>query len=64
MKDVGNDGSVGIWHETYRIDPADCECIYGNMPVYGLADATTHSPLSEETRTASQRMATAASEKP
>ncbi len=59
-REVGDDGSVGIWHETYRIDPSQCECIYGNMPVYGLADATTHIPISEKTRSAASRMATSA----
>ncbi len=58
MKDVDSDGSVGIWHETYRVDPTSCECIYGNMPIYGLADATAHIPISQKTRTAQQRMAT------
>ncbi len=56
MRDVGADGSVGIWHETYRIDPADYECIYSNMPAFGLAAATTHVPISEKTRTAQARM--------
>jgi len=59
MKDIGGDGSVGIWHETYRVEPASCESIYGNMPAYGLAAATAHICLSEKTRTAKQRMATA-----
>ena len=58
MRSVGDDGSVGIWHETYRIDPANYECIYGNMPAFGLAGATTHIPTSEKLRTAQQRMAT------
>ena len=60
MKNVGNDGSVGIWHETYRIDPGSCECIYGNMPAYGLAGATKHIPISGKTRSAAQRMAVSA----
>lgn len=37
---VGNDGSVGIWHETYSIDPGKYEMVYGNMPLFGLAKAT------------------------
>ncbi|MEO0648503.1 MAG: DUF4188 domain-containing protein [Cyanobacteria bacterium J06650_10] len=60
MRNVGNDGSVGIWHETYRIDPGSCECIYGNMPAYGLAGATQHIPISGKTRSAAQRMAVSA----
>ena len=31
--------SVGIWHETYIIRPGEYECIYGNMPPFGLAKA-------------------------
>ena len=57
MRNIGSDGSVGIWHETYRINPGDYECIYGNMPAYGLAAATEHIPLSEKTRNATKRMA-------
>ena len=39
---VGSDGSVGIWHETYVIDSGRFECVYGNMPLFGLATATEH----------------------
>lgn len=56
MRDVGADGSVGIWHETYRVAAADYECIYSNMPAFGLAAATTHVPISEKTRMAKARM--------
>ena len=37
---VASSGDVGIWHETYRIRPGDFECIYNNMPLFGLARAT------------------------
>lgn len=39
---VGDDGSVGIWHETYLVDRKAYECVYGNMPIFGLAAATRH----------------------
>jgi len=39
---VGKDGTVGIWHETYLIEPGKYETIYANMPLFGLAAATTH----------------------
>jgi hypothetical protein len=29
-------GDVGIWHETYEIAPGRYECIYHNMPPFGL----------------------------
>ena len=32
-------GAVGLWHETYRVRKGDYECIYNNMPPYGLACA-------------------------
>ena len=56
MRSVGDDGSVGIWHETYRINPGECEAIYSNMPPYGLAAATNHMPVAEKRRAAAQRM--------
>lgn len=37
---LADDGSIGIWHETYLIEPGKYECIYGNMPPMGLAAAT------------------------
>ena len=33
---VGTNGDVGIWHETYRVKPGDYECVYVNMPQYGI----------------------------
>jgi len=31
--------NVGVWHETYQIDPGKFEAIYTNMPHFGLAQA-------------------------
>ena len=39
---VKSDGSVGIWHESYLVEPGRHETIYNNMPVFGLAKATEH----------------------
>lgn len=36
---VGASGTVGIWHETYRVRTSDLETIYINMPPSGLATA-------------------------
>ena len=33
---VGSDGTVGIWHETYLVQPGTYENIYANMPPFGL----------------------------
>lgn len=36
---VGSNGDVGIWHETYSIAPGEYECVYNNMPTWGLGAA-------------------------
>ena len=35
-KAIASNGDVGIWHETYIIEPGKYENIYNNMPPYGL----------------------------
>jgi hypothetical protein len=40
-KAVGSNGDVGIWHETYLIDPGQYENVYNNMPAWGLGRAGT-----------------------
>jgi hypothetical protein len=54
---VGSDGSVGIWHETYLVEPGHYEAFYGNMPVFGLAAATRHVPITKRSSSAKARMA-------
>ena len=56
-KAIGSDGSVGIWHETYKISPGNHEAIYSNMPVFGLAAATSHVPITSKRERASERLA-------
>lgn len=53
---VGSDGSVGIWHETYIVQANQYECVYGNMPVFGLAAATEHVPAVGRRETARRRL--------
>ncbi|PSB55369.1 DUF4188 domain-containing protein [Chamaesiphon polymorphus] len=55
-RSIGNDGSVGIWHETYLIPAGQSESIYANMPVFGLAAATTHIPAVGKKETARRRL--------
>lgn len=33
---IRSNGDVGIWHETYKVRAGEYECIYNNMPPYGL----------------------------
>jgi hypothetical protein len=53
---VGDDGTVGIWHETYQVAAGQSECIYANMPRFGLAIAGTHEPATGHLRDARTRM--------
>ena len=32
-------GDVGIFHETYAVEPDDCETVYNNVPAFGLGEA-------------------------
>lgn len=55
-RSVGNNGDVGIWHETYRVRPGDYECVYNNMPLFGLAKATRAVPATGRRESAPGRM--------
>ena len=55
---VGADGTVGIWHETYSINPGQFEVMYGNMPRFGLAAATEHVQITGRRETARKRLDT------
>lgn len=48
--------AVGIWHETYRIEPGTVECVYGDMPRVGLPAATDHVPATGTRLTARRRL--------
>jgi len=53
---VGTSGSVGIWHETYLVEPGKAESIYVNMPVFGLAAAAHHVKAEGRLAAAKDRM--------
>jgi hypothetical protein len=53
---------VGIWHETYIVRAGDYECLYGNMPRFGLAKAGEHVPISSKGETAAARRGAASVE--
>lgn len=55
-KAVGKDGTVGIWHETYKVRAGEYETMYGNMPRFGLASAFEHMPITRETTSARKRI--------
>jgi len=53
---VGSNGDVGIWHETYRVRPGDFECVYNNMPPFGLARASRQVAATGQRESAHGRM--------
>lgn len=56
-KRVGSSDVVGVWHETYVTGPGRHEVVYVNMPAFGLAAATRHTPVGAGSATAKQRLA-------
>lgn len=55
---IGSNPSSGIWHETYLIEPGNCEAIYGNMPIWGMAAATEHVKVGAGREAAKERLRT------
>jgi len=53
---IGNNGAVGIWHETYTVAPGQHESIYVNMPRFGLGSAMPYVPVSGRMEGARERM--------
>jgi hypothetical protein len=56
---VASNGDVGIWHETYMVNPGQFECVYNNMPRFGLAAATQLVPATGKRNGARGRLAAA-----
>lgn len=53
---VGSGGDVGIWHETYRVSPGTQECVYHNMPPFGLGKVMRAIPATGNLASAKGRM--------
>lgn len=53
---VGTNGDVGIWHETYRVRPGDYECVYVNMPPFGLGSVGALVPATGARESARKRL--------
>jgi len=51
-----SEGAVGIWHETYVIEPGQYECIYHHMPPFGLGRVGPLVPAEGPLRTARGRL--------
>jgi hypothetical protein len=61
---VGTGGDVGIWHETFRVPAGGYECVYNNMPVFGLAAASAPAPVAERGQSAARRIGASAGDDP
>jgi hypothetical protein len=55
-KRIGSGGDVGIWHETYSVPAGAYECVYNNMPAFGLGKASALVPASGYRTSAAGRM--------
>lgn len=53
---VRSNGDVGIWHETYKVHAGDFECIYNNMPPFGMGKVGKMYPATGHRETSAQRM--------
>lgn len=54
---IGSDGSVGIWHETYQVNPGGYENVYVNMPKQGLGEVLGLIPATGRHQKARERLA-------
>ena len=53
---VRKSGDVGIWHETYISGAGRYECVYTNMPRFGLAKHGNYVPAREKYHSAKGRL--------
>ncbi len=53
---IASNGDVGIWHETYLCQKGKYECVYNNMPQFGLAKVGAHIPAQGKLKTARGRV--------
>lgn len=55
---IKSNGDVGIWHETYKVNSGEYECIYNNMPKYGLGKYGELLPAIGRRESAADRIST------
>ncbi|WP_266168841.1 DUF4188 domain-containing protein [Dyella subtropica] len=56
FKKIALGGDVGIYHEAYRIAPGNYECVYLNMPEFGLGRIFPLVPAERGLKTSRGRM--------
>jgi hypothetical protein len=55
-RQIGSNGDVGIWHETYRVPAGHYEALYNNMPRFGLGKVFPAVPATGRRESARARM--------
>ena len=53
---IGGNGAVGIFHESYLVKAGGYECVYANMPRFGLAKAGEMVPAVGRLQSAKSRL--------
>lgn len=53
---IKSNGDVGIWHETYLVKNGAYECVYNNMPRYGLGKVGELVPATGKRESAADRI--------
>lgn len=59
-RSIGDDGTVGIYHETYAVAAGAHETVYGNMPPFGLGRVAGLVPATGSRNAARERMRSSA----
>lgn len=55
-RNIGNDGTVGIYHETYTVAGSAHETLYANMPPFGLGRFVGTVPATGSRNAARERL--------
>jgi hypothetical protein len=55
-REIGSNGDIGIWHETYLVRAGQYEAVYNNMPLHGLAKVAKHGDAVGKLMTAAGRV--------
>ncbi len=55
-RSVGDNGDVGIYHETYSVMPGTHETVYHNMPPFGLGKVGALVPATGHFQSAAERL--------
>jgi hypothetical protein len=54
-REIGSNGDIGIWHETYLVRAGQYEAVYNNMPPHGLAKVAGYADAVGKRMTAAGR---------